>query len=408
MTSREDILAEIAREESLLARLHSEAEQCSNRLAELRSQLHQTPGLPNLQLSTASTHSDSIVPVTNAEKVTLFRSLFRGREDVFPRRWENTRNGKSGYSPACANEWKVGICAKKNVLGKARAKASCGECPHQAFLPVTDEEIERHLRGTHVMGVYPLLPDDECWFLAADFDKKSWCEDTAAFVETCRAHDVPVAVERSRSGQGAHVWFFFNEPVPAAVARRMGCFLLTQTMSRRHQLSMESYDRLFPNQDTLPKGGFGNLIALPLQRQARENGNSVFVDPSFRPYDNQWEFLANMEVMKAADVHSIADEALQRGQVVGVRASISDDDDPRPWELPPSGSVEKISITEPLPQSVAAVLSQSLFIEKAGLPSALLNQLKRLAAFQNPEFYKKQAMRLDNHVHPGRPRKGYQ
>ena len=113
-----------------------------------------------------------------------------------------------------------------------------------------------HLRGRHVMGVYPLLPDDTCWFLAADFDEASWVDDVAALVETSRAVGLPSAVERSRSGNGAHVWFFFAAPVPAATARRMGCYLITETMSRRHQLAMASYDRFFPNQDTLPRGGF--------------------------------------------------------------------------------------------------------------------------------------------------------
>ncbi len=136
----------------------------------------------------------------------------------------------------------------------------CWECPNQAFLSVSDRVILDHLQGRHVAGVYPLLMDETCWFLAADFDKGDWMEDTAAFREACRSAGVPVAVERSRSGNGAHAWFFFDAPVPAATARRMGCFLLTQAMSRRHDLGMSSYDRLFPNQDTMPAGGVGNLI----------------------------------------------------------------------------------------------------------------------------------------------------
>ena len=135
-----------------------------------------------------------------------------------------------------------------------------------------------HLQGRHVMGVYPLLEDETCWFLAVDFDKSTWQDDVLAFVATCRQVGLPVAVERSRSGNGAHVWFFFGEPVPAVIARRMGCYLITETMSRRHELSMESYDRLFPSQDTMPRGGFGNLIALPLQHGPRQQGNTVFLD----------------------------------------------------------------------------------------------------------------------------------
>ncbi len=214
------------------------------------------------------------VPATNAAKVDLFRSLFRGRDDVFPRRWENEKKGKSGYSPACENEWEWGLCEKKKGPGAGK-RATCGACPNQAFIAVSAEEIAKHLRGEQIMGVYPLLPDETCWFLAADFDKRSWQEDIAAFAETCRQHGVPVAIERSRSGNGAHAWFFFASPVSAVAARKLGCFLITETMARRHQLSMESYDRLFPNQDTMPKGGFGNLIALPLQREARDAGNPV-------------------------------------------------------------------------------------------------------------------------------------
>ncbi len=224
--------------------------------------------------------------MTNAAKVALFRSLFRGREDVFPSRWDNVKKGKSGYAPACDNDWEYGLCAKKKGPNAGR-RATCGECPNRAFIAVSDGEVARHLRGDQVMGVYPLLPDETCWFLAADFDKKTWQGDIAAFAESCKLHGVPVAIERSRSGNGAHAWFFFISPVPAIAARKLGCFLITDTMTRRHQLSMESYDRLFPNQDTMPKGGFGNLIALPLQREPRDAGNSVFVDAAFKPWPDQ-------------------------------------------------------------------------------------------------------------------------
>jgi hypothetical protein len=182
----------------------------------------------------------------------------------------NERKGTKGYAPACFNEWVRGVCEKPRVR--------CGECPNQAFVPVDDQVVLDHLRGLHVIGVYPLLEDETCWFLAADFDGDSWRDDVAAFAETCRSSGVPIAVERSRSGNGAHAWFFFAEPVSASVARRMGCYLVTETMTRRHELGMSSYDRLFPNQDTMPRGGFGNLIALPLQLVARRQGNTVFLD----------------------------------------------------------------------------------------------------------------------------------
>ena len=214
-------------------------------------------------------------------KIALFRSLFRGRDDVYPRRFESRKTGKSGYAPACANEWVRGICEKPRI--------KCAECPNRRFLPVTDDVIRWHLSGhdadgqPFVAGVYPLLLDETCFFLAVDFDKAGWREDAAAFLDACRRLNLPAALERSRSGQGAHVWFFFEEAIPAALARRLGSHVLTETMEGRPDIGLDSYDRLFPNQDTMPQGGFGNLIALPLQKGPRKQGNSVFLDDAPRP-----------------------------------------------------------------------------------------------------------------------------
>jgi superfamily II DNA or RNA helicase len=253
------------------------------------------------------------------------------------------------------------------------------------------------------MGVYSLLANETCWFLAVDFDKSTWSEDVSAFAETCRRVGVPVAVERSRSGNGAHVWFFFSAPVSAGAARKMGCYLITETMSRRHQLSMDSYDRLFPSQDTMPRGGFGNLIALPLQHEPRLQGNSVFIDEQLKPYpgDEQWVYLASLARIDPAVVELIAHEASRQGSVIGVRlAETFDEQDTTPWTRLPSGRSRPVATTEPLPRTVHSVLAQKLFVEKAGLPSPLLNQMKRLAAFQNPEFYKRQSMRLSTSTTP--------
>jgi superfamily II DNA or RNA helicase len=399
MTRRHELRTAIDREEARLAGLQAEIEESSHRLATLRRELALLPPEPIVvELYPAPVLSSA--PTSNTAKLALFRSLFRGREDVFPRRWENLKKGQSGYSPACANEWEYGLCEKRKGPDAGR-RATCGECPNQAFIAVSDEEVARHLRGDQVVGVYPLLPDETCWFLAADFDRQTWREDVTAFVETCGIHYLPVAVERSRSGNGAHAWFFFTSPIAARVARQLGCFLITETMARRHQFSMASYDRLFPNQDTLPKGGFGNLIALPLQRKARDAGNTVFIDSSFQPRPDQWAFLAGVEPLDAAFVHTLVDEANRDGRVMGVRMSDTlGDDDPMPWNRPPTGPPPKLVITEPLPPKVKAVLGQRLFIEKAGLPSPFLNQLIRLAAFQNPEFYKKQSMRLSTALTP--------
>ncbi|MBI4516911.1 MAG: DEAD/DEAH box helicase family protein [Deltaproteobacteria bacterium] len=396
MTRREELLAAIANEEARLAALRAETAERTSHLIALHDEIAALAPEPTVIPPPAAALLPA-VPTTNPAKLALFRTLFRGREDVFPRRWENARSGKSGYSPACANEWEYGVCEKK----AAGRRVTCRECTNQAFTPVSDAEVAKHLRGDQVIGVYPLLPNETCWFLAADFDKKTWRDDIAAFVETCHAHGVPVAVERSRSGNGAHAWFFFASPVPAVAARKFGCFLITETMAGRHQLSLESYDRLFPNQDTMPKGGFGNLIALPLQRPARDQGNSVFVDGSFTPWPDQWAFLASIRRLAPAFVHTLAEEASRRGLVIGVRMGDTLDEDGRtPWARPPSGRPHKTVISEPLPPKVKAILCQRLFIEKAGLPSPLLNQLKRLAAFQNPEFYKKQNLRLATALTP--------
>ena len=402
MKRREEILGVIKREEARLADLEAEVEGARKRLSTLRAELgalHTEVPVPSTSTLTVPRGSPERHQQDAAEKVSLFRSLFRGRPDVFARRWENPKTGKSGYSPACANEWVRGICEKKRSAGRGRA--TCGECPNQAFLPINDAEILKHLQGQQVVGVYPMLEDERCWFLAVDFDDEGWQEDVAAFRETCQAHGVPVTVERSSSGNGAHTWFFFPAPVPAQVARKMGCFLITDTMTRRHQLSMQSYDRLFPNQDTMPKGGFGNLIALPLQRKARKCGNSEFVDEFFRPYPDQWAFLATVQRLEFSYVQAIAEEATRRGQVIGVRMAESDGEyEVAPWTRPPSGRHAQLRLEGPLPTEIKAVMVQRLFVEKAGLPSPLVNQLKRLAAFHNPEFYKKQSLRLSTALTP--------
>ena len=385
---KDGILQELIREQQRLSELDCAREAARAQVESLRSELAMasTPAMPSLRLPIAN---NGVPPKTPAEKVGLFRSLFRGRPDVFPTRFVSKKTNKAGYAPACSNKWETGLCVLKTG-GK------CSDCAHQAFTSVSDEAVTDHLQGRHVMGVYALLEDETCWFLAADFDKSSWREDVAAFAETCRSVGAPVAIERSRSGNGAHAWFFFAAPVPARVARSMGCYLITETMSRRHELSMQSYDRLFPNQDTMPRGGFGNLIALPLQHEPRKQGNTVFLDERFEPFSDQWAFLSAMPRIEPGAAEAIARDAARTGNVVGVRFAgmVDDEEDAAPWTRLPSGRAPAHRITNPLPTVVKAVLAQRLFIEKTGLPPSLLNQLNRLAAFQNPDFYKKQKMRF--------------
>ncbi|MHB1405535.1 MAG: TOTE conflict system archaeo-eukaryotic primase domain-containing protein [Desulfitobacteriaceae bacterium] len=317
-----------------------------------------------------------------SEKVSLFRSVFRGREDVFAVRWKG-REGKSGYAPACKNEWQRPLCQKPKV--------KCAGCHNRELLPLTDQVIYEHLTGKRTIGIYPLLPDDTCWFLAADFDKTTWQEDAGAFVDTCSEMKVPAVLERSRSGNGGHVWIFFDAPISAAIARKLGFVILTRTMDHRHYFGLDSYDRFFPNQDTMPKGGFGNLIALPLQRPSRDQGNSLFIDSYFKPYVDQWAFLGSLERMSREEAERIIEPFDRDSDVLGVKESTYEEDGD-PWVLPNRQS--NISPLESLPKVVKIVLGNLVYIEKDGLSSSAINRLMRLAAFRNPEFYKAQKMRL--------------
>ncbi|MDA1006995.1 MAG: DEAD/DEAH box helicase family protein [Verrucomicrobia bacterium] len=340
------------------------------------------------------------LPVSHAspphEKIALFRSLFRGRSDVYPLRFESTRTGRSGYQPACANEWVRGVCEKPRI--------KCFDCPNRRFLAVTDEVLRHHLTGKDeqdkdfVIGVYPMLLDESCHLLAVDFDRHNWREDALAFVATCRHFDLPVALERSRSGNGAHVWFFFAEALPAILARQLASHLLTETMEQHPGIGLRSYDRLFPNQDTLPKGGFGNLIALPLQGQAREMGNSVFIDQNLTPHPDQWAFLSALSRIPIDQATALTNAAEKHGRITGVCFALSEnDDDGQPWTAPPSRRRAEPPLEGPLPTQLEIVQGDQLYISKVDLPPPLRNRLLRLAAFQNPEFYRAQAMRLPTH-----------
>src|SRR5213594_622963 len=359
-------------------------------------------GLPEVYIALVNSMPDGVNFVdqhsTADAKIKLFRSLFRGRDDVYPRRFESRKTGKSGYAPACGNEWIRGICEKPRI--------KCADCHHQRFLPITDEVIRWHLSGfdpagqPFVAGIYPMLQDETCFFLAADFDKEGWREDAVAFLETCRAMGIPAVLERSRSGHGGHVWFFFEEAVTAASARRLGSFVLTETMERRPELGFGSYDRFFPNQDTLPHGGFGNLIALPLQKQPRDLGNSVFLCDQMVPYGDQWSFLSSVQRIGRMTLEELVRDAERRGRVVGVRLPQMDEDDPEPWMAPPSRRRKEPLIAGELPGVLELVLGNEIYITRDGLPPGLRNRLLRVAAFQNPEFYKAQAMRLPTYDKP--------
>lgn len=319
--------------------------------------------------------------LTTHEKVTLFRRLFQGRTGVYPVRWES-KAGKSGYTPACANEWKAGVCEKPRI--------KCSDCTRRQLIPVTDQTIYDHLAGHHTIGIYPLMEDDSCHFLAVDFDKADWRDDARAFAQSCRELGVPVALEISRSGNGAHAWIFFSNRVNAREARQLGTALISHTCSRTRQLELTSYDRLFPNQDTLPKGGFGNLIALPLQKLPRERGGSIFVDDSLQPHPDQWAFLASIQRMAAPDIEAVILKATSGSHPLDVNF-VTEEDLAEPWKR---SAPKTQRLTGPIPESLSVTLANLLYFEKRQLPQSLTNRLIRLAAFQNPEFHQAQAMRL--------------
>ena len=320
--------------------------------------------------------------LSTEQKVALFRRLFRGRTDVYPVRWQSTTTGKSGYAPACGNEWRAGLCDKPRI--------KCRDCGNRLLMPLTDKVIFDHLFGKHTVGVYPLLEDDCCHFLAVDFDKAEWRDDARAFMQSCHALGVPAALEVSRSGQGAHAWVFFASRVPARDARRLGTALISHTCASTRQLRLDSYDRLFPNQDTMPRGGFGNLIALPLQKGPRKAGWSVFVDDEFCPHPDQWAFLATIRPMDAHDIEAIILRAT--GGVHPLDVSFIDDEDlATPWRR--ESRIPK-RLSGPMPRSLNVTNADRVYVEKAAMPPALVNRLIRLAAFQNPEFHRAQAMRM--------------
>jgi hypothetical protein len=391
---QEDLIATaLAKAEAEMAQLRQAQAEVQTRLVALRK------SIPARGEAPSGTHTIAVAispPSTALEKVRLFQSVFRGRTDVFPRRWENRKSGKAGYSPACSNDWVPGVCGKPKV--------KCSECPNQAFIPLDERTLLDHLRGKHTAGVYPLLPDDTCWFLAADFDEESWKADVAAFATTCRKFGLPVAIERSRSGNGAHAWLFFASPVSARDARAAASHLITETMRSLREFSLRSYDRLFPTQDTMPKGGFGNLIALPFQFEPRKVGHSLFLNDDFEPFawEGQWQFLAGLKRITPVAITDIANEARRTGKVIGVPAPASDPEEVgrSPWDPGPVESQRIDRLPFPIPNEVKAVLAGRLFIAKEGLPPSLLSRFRRLAAFQNPEFYKRQSLRLTTGLTP--------
>lgn len=331
-------------------------------------------------------------PITPDEQIALFLQLFRCRESVYPKRWENAKSGKSGYAPACLNEWVQPLCQKPTIR--------CTDCGHQAFLSLNEDAVRAHLQGQLTIGTYAIDVDDSCVFLACDFDGAGWKEDVSAYRESARALGIDVAVERSRSGQGAHAWIFFDGKVPARLARNVGTLILSRCLEVRHQLSMTSFDRLFPSQDYVPKGGLGNLIALPLQKTPRESGNSCFLDEQFSVMQDQWEYLVQVKRPHFQEVQRLLDRFLLKAPNAPTRNEAFDDvawiTDRSLLDAQSGGQDHADSAIE---GTVELTVGSMIRVPLTGLPGKLVGRLRKTASFPNPTFYKLQRMRMQTYPH---------
>ena len=325
------------------------------------------------------------------DRVKLLRNLFYGRQDVYSERGKNkNEKGKWTYWPARHHDWSI---PHKSVKG---IKSKCSMvCP---LLPLADQVIEDHLAGRRTIGIYPLLQDETCRLLAHDFDKGDWMNDVLAFLQTCDDLGVPAHLERSQSGNGAHVWIFFDASISASQARALGSYLITKT-NERFYLDLESHDRMFPSQDTMPAGNFGNLIALPLQAEPSRSGNSLFVDRTFQPYNDQWDYLNSIVPMRVADVQALV-ESIPQQSLISLPEPSEDEASDEPWKQKPSGPSYSPILMGAIPSKGTVVLSNMIYLDKTGFASSAVNRIMSIAAFQNPKFYRHQAMRLSTYNIP--------
>ncbi len=361
--------------ESRLRELNSERKEILSELSILR---HRDYVLPPL----VGTFLGAKTPDSPNEKIDLFLKLFRCREDVYPRYWES--KNKKGYSPVCSNEWVFGICNKK------KKKIKCSDCPNRSFIPFSRDIAKKHLQGIELIGSYSITSDGKCIFLVADFDKSTWKEDIIAYKKAAREIGVEIYLERSKSGNGGHAWIFFETFISAYLARQLGTIILTLASAYRPKLSLASYDRFFPNQDTVPKGGFGNLIALPLFKMSRDVGNSLFIDEKFNPVEDQWKFLSEVRMLSCDDLDVLLLKNLPKENITDI--DFEDEE-----VLNAEKSIDVIfdkAKRDTFTEEIIFKLAGQIQIGISGLPSSLISALKRTATFANPEFFKLQKMRF--------------
>lgn len=329
------------------------------------------------------------IPRTEEEQIKLFLRLFRCRETVYAQLWERREKGIKGYSPVCSNEWIRGVCGKP-----PNGRVKCSECPNQAFRLLDEGAAKAHLEGQVTIGSYAIREDDTCVFLACDFDGFGWLNDALLYQSVAKQMGVEVLIERSRSGNGAHAWIFFSNSIPARLARALGTLILAKCGDENHRVGLDSYDRFFPNQDYLPKGGFGNLIALPLQGKSVELGNTVFVAADGSPLPDQWGHLSQVRRLSTQEVQGLLQRYLPTQDLVPEEdVSLATDK----GAIDIGGDIRSCLPSDFSPQITSAA---QVHVPLEALPAKLVTALKRLATFPNPEFYKLQRMRMQTYPQP--------
>lgn len=320
------------------------------------------------------------------DKLELFRNLFTGRKDVHAHGYRR-KDGGIGYTPACANEWKPGICPKAN-----HHRIKCAECRSRTFLELNDAAIIAHFKGSDdrlrdVIGQYVLDKDCNTNVLVIDFDKADWKEATNAIRLVVKNHGINAAVERSRSGNGAHIWFFFLEPINAKTARDFGSCLIAEAAALNKTITFEAFDRMIPAQSTIPEGGFGNLIALPFQGKAQREGNSVFVDERFEPFPDQWLYLSQIQLISRATVDRLIEDT--KNKPLGIATAAATNKTRRNVQKPR----KRLPLTpRDFPSNLLVTQADMLYIPEKSLSPAAQMEIRGLATFANPAFYRAQSM----------------